>query len=146
MRGASLMLLLFVGIAVLAPATSLGQSAGDEQYVDPFQDQEGQGGSGGTGGGGQNTGGGQTDSGTGTSGDSGGDTGETGGTVEPTPPPSEQGGGFGASASGSSASGADVLPRTGLSVALTALLGAVSLAGGTALRRRVSPGRPRPPA
>jgi hypothetical protein len=140
MRGASLMLLLFVGIAVLVPAASLGQSAGDEQYIDPFQDQEDQGGSGGggggqdTGGGGQGTGGGQTDSGTGTS----GETGETGGTIETTPPGStEEGGSLGGSASGSSTSGSNVLPRTGLPVALIALLGAVLLAGGTALRRRV---------
>jgi hypothetical protein len=136
MRAAILTCLLFAGLAV--PGAAFAQSAGDEQYIDPFQERPEQGGGGGGGGGGgQDTGGGQTDSGTGTSGDSGGDTGETGGTVEPTPPPSEQGGGFGASASGSSATGSDVLPRTGLPVALTALLGAVLLAGGTALRRGV---------
>jgi hypothetical protein len=141
MRGAILTCLLFAGLAV--PGAAFAQSAGDEQYVDPFQEQPQQGGGGGGGGGaGQDTGGGQTDSGgqteSGGQTDSGtGTSGETGGSVEATPSPSDEGGGFGASASGSSASGSDVLPRTGLPVALTALLGAVCLAGGAALRRGV---------
>jgi hypothetical protein len=138
MRGAALICMLLAGLAIL-PGAALAQSAGDEQYFDPFQDPQG-GGQGG-GGGGQGTGGGES-----TQPDTGAAP-ETG-TVEPAPPaepaapaepapPSEEGGGFGASASGAPGSGSAVLPRTGLPVALAAILGTVFLVGGVALRRRV---------
>jgi hypothetical protein len=133
-RGAILTFLLVAGLAVVVPAVSLAQSAGDEQYVDPFQNQDEQGGGGGGQGGSGEAGGGsegtQTDSGTGS-------TGEPEGTPEaPAPAPTDEGGGFGATASGSPATGSqDVLPRTGLPVAVAALLGTVFLAAGVALRR-----------
>jgi hypothetical protein len=130
-RRVTFMLLMLVGLAVLVPGESLAQSAGDDQYVDPFQNEPQQGGSGGGG----SVGGGGGSQGTQTGGDTGTETGETGGTTESTPPPSDEGGGFDASASGSSATGSDVLPRTGLPVVLTALLGALLLSVGAALRR-----------
>ncbi|HEY6775788.1 MAG TPA: hypothetical protein VI122_04695 [Thermoleophilaceae bacterium] len=140
MRGAALLLLLLAGLVFLVPAGSLAQSAGDEQYVDPFQEspQGGGGGSGGGGGGasggggaGGGSGGAETggDTGSGTSGAVGGSTGSTASGS------SDAGGGFGATATGSSATGSDVLPRTGLPVGLAAVLGAVLLVGGVALRR-----------
>jgi hypothetical protein len=128
MRGAALICLLITGLTVL-PGVSFAQSAGDEQYVDPFQ--EPQGGGQGGGGGGQGTGGGSES----TPPDTGSAAPETG-TAEPAPPAAE-GGGFGGSASGAPESGAAVLPRTGLPVGLAAILGTVFLVGGTALRRRV---------
>jgi hypothetical protein len=137
MRGAALICLLFAGLTVL-PGTSFAQSAGDEQYVDPFQD-EPQGGGQGGGGGGQGSGGGSES--TPPDSDTGAAAPETA-PVEPAPPaepvpPSEEGGGFGASASGAPESGSAVLPRTGLPVALAAILGTMFLVGGAALRRRV---------
>jgi hypothetical protein len=142
-RRATFVLLMLIGLAVILPAKSLAQSAGDEQYVDPFQNEPQQGGSGGggnAGGGGgspDTSGGGSPDTSGGSQGTpAGGEEGETGGTTEPAPPPpSEEGGGFGATASGSSGTGSDVLPITGLPAALTVLLGAVLLASGVALRR-----------
>ena len=131
MRRAMFMLLMLIGLAVLVPAESLAQSAGDEQYVDPFQNEAQQGGSGGGG----DAGGGGGSQGTQTGGDTGTQTGETEGTTESTPPPSDEGGGFGASASGSSTTGSDVLPRTGVPAVLTALLGALLLSLGVAFRR-----------
>jgi hypothetical protein len=132
MRRATLTFLLFAGLAVLLPATSFAQSAGDEQYVDPFQNEQ-EGGSGGGGGGGSRGGGSEgSDTGSGT-----GSTSETQGTTESTPPTStDEGGSVGGTASGSSATGSDVLPSTGLPVAAAALLGTVFLAAGIALRRR----------
>lgn len=121
--------LLALALLVLCaafPAQALGQSAGDEQYTDPFQGQEESGGGGG--------GGGQ--SGNSSQGQGGGDTGEApvpddgSGTVAPdatvTPEavtgttPTENPGG---------------LPRTGLPLGVMAALGACLLLSGLALRR-----------
>jgi hypothetical protein len=146
MRGAALVFLLCAGLAVLLPAASLAQSAGDEQYVDPFQEENqqsgGQTGSGGGGGGGSSegtTGGGQevpTDTGTGST----GDTGDTGATTGTTPSTSAGSVGDDTASAGatSSASGSAVLPVTGLpAVVPLLLLGAGMLAAGFALRREV---------
>jgi hypothetical protein len=150
MRGAALLFLLCAGLAVLLPAASLAQSAGDEQYTDPFQEENqpsgGQGGSGGGGGGNSQgtTGGSQdvpTDTGTGSTGDTGdsGSTGDTDTTTGTTPSTST--GSVEddtASAGATSGSGSAVLPVTGLpAVVPLLLLGAGMLLGGLALRREV---------
>jgi hypothetical protein len=128
MRGAALVLLLCAGLAGLLPAAALAQSAGDEQYSDPFQeqpqgDQAGGGGGGQAGGGGggqaggggggqaEGGGGGQAVGGGGGSGETGGSsqsgttsgsTGSTavGGTTETTPPTSTGVGGDGTGVGG----------------------------------------------
>lgn len=41
MRRRSTLLLVLLALALALPATALGQSAGDDQYVDPFQEEQG---------------------------------------------------------------------------------------------------------
>jgi hypothetical protein len=98
--------------AVAVPATAFAQSAGDDQYVDPFQEPGGGGDNGAGGGGGGD--------------DTSGGNGEVAPT-ESTPSTAAQtdsGGG---------------LPTTGLAIGVVALTGALLLGGGTALRRRWRP-------
>ena len=122
MRRTATLLVLLAAVAALAPGSSLAQSAGDQQYVDPFQGQ-GQQGGGQTGGGGGQVG--EPDAGTVTD--------ESGGTVDAAPPVPTAPGGDGEVAAGSSA---PTLPATGAAPLVTLLLGAVLTAGGAALRRR----------
>jgi hypothetical protein len=110
-------LILVLAIAVCAvPATALAQSAGDEQYVDPFETPD----EGGNGNSGNSQGGGGGDQGSAPTDDqvvqAPADTGDTAGTVT------------------GESSGA-TLPNTGLMIGGVALTGALLLGGGIALRR-----------
>jgi hypothetical protein len=99
---------------VALPATALGQSAGDEQYVDPFQ-----------GGGGSNNDNSQSDNS-----NSGGEA-QDQGTTTTTTQTTESG-----DTAGVAESDSQTLPRTGLPLAGLVLSGAALLGGGAALRRR----------
>ena len=130
---------LVLSLALALPGAALAQSAGDDQYVDPFQQSpEGSGGKSGGGGGGGSQGnqgngsqgsqGGSsqgTQSGSGTAG-AGSDSGSAGAAAQ---------GAVGTSGS-EAGSGSGDLPRTGFPAAVLALIGAVLLAGGATLRRR----------
>ena len=113
---------LVPAIALIVPATAAAQSAGDEQYQDPFGGGNGNGGNG-----------------------NGGNSGGGGGTSQPaptaTPAPSTAQPAVTPTAAGSPAASAaapgDELPRTGAPVGLVALAGVLLLAGGLALRRHV---------
>jgi O-Antigen ligase len=118
MRATKGMLLLALAIALAAPATALAQSAGDEQYVDPFQNSPGGTSQGGGGSGGSNNSQSQTNSGSSQSAPSG-DTSQSAAAADTT-------------------SGGDgtALPRTGLPLAGVVLAGGLLLGGGITLRRR----------
>jgi hypothetical protein len=120
-------LVALLALALAAPVTAFAQSAGDEQYTDPFQDVPGanggaEGNSGSQGGQG-NTGSGQ-----------GGDQGEPVAPTEPVVP--EESGVTEAPATSTPALGGDgaALPRTGLPAAALAVLGMLLVAGGVSLR------------
>jgi hypothetical protein len=108
-------------VALAAPATALGQSAGDEQYVDPFQGSpdEPTGGQGGTG-------------------SQDGDQAAPAPAPAPAPEPAEPAQATTVPAPETTAqSDGTTLPRTGLPVVGMALVGLFLLAGGAALRRAV---------
>jgi hypothetical protein len=131
MRRTTLMLALLVTLVV--PGASFAQSAGDEQYVDPFQNDRPQGDQGGSGGGGGG-GGGESqetqDEGSGTAGGGG-----ESAPAEPAPAPLPEGGD---GTAGAAPSGTDTatLPNTGLAPVPLLLLGATLAVAGVALRRR----------
>jgi hypothetical protein len=110
----ALILVLAMGVVAM-PATALAQSAGDEQYVDPFETPD-QGGNGGN-----SQGGGD-----------GGDEGSAPAEEQVTQAPADTGDTAGTTAGESSGS---ELPRTGLVLGGVALSGALLLGGGIALRR-----------
>ena len=129
MRTARLPLVLVLTLAlaavgVAAPAAALAQSAGDDQYVDPFQNDNGSGNGGGDNSGSQGGGGG----------------GEPTTDPAPTeipeataqdPAPTEP-----VAPSATTASDGEALPRTGLPALALAAIGTFLLGGGAALRRR----------
>jgi LPXTG-motif cell wall-anchored protein len=105
---------LLIAVPVVAvPATALGQSAGDDQYVDPF------------------TNGNNKDNGTTGSGSQGNNNTSAGQQTSQTTTPT--GDTAGATAQDPSASG--TLPRTGEDLGGIALMGLILVAGGFALRR-----------
>jgi hypothetical protein len=110
---APVLILVLAATVVALPATALAQSAGDDQYVDPFQNSGGGNGDDAQGGGGDDT--------------SGGNGEVAPAPVEPAPSTAAQ------TDDGSS------LPITGLAIGGVALTGALLLGGGMALRRRWRP-------
>ena len=117
MRATTGLLAALLALALMAPAAALGQSAGDEQYVDPFQQENSDQGGGGSNG-----------------------NGSEGQAPEPAPPaevPTDQGvvDPPPTAAPESLANGSETLPRTGLAVASLILSGLALLGGGAALRR-----------
>jgi LPXTG-motif cell wall-anchored protein len=133
-------------ILTLSPAAALAQSSGDQQYADPFanngQNQSGGGGS--SGGGGGSGGGGSSSSGGGQgqavpSAGQGQAAPSAGGVAA-----SQAQGTTGTASQGSGTaaqSGSRELPRTGLDAGVVAVLGAVLLLAGLALRRRTADAR-----
>ena len=102
---------LLLAVSLLAiPSAALAQSAGDEQYDDPF---------------------GEVD-------ESGGSQEEPAPTPEPAAAPEQDAGGAGEGAVVSQEADAPTLPITGVPVALLASAGAMLFGSGAALRRRVS--------
>jgi hypothetical protein len=117
-------LLLALAAALTLPTTTFAQSAGDDQYSDPFQDPQG-----------QDQGGGGDTSGTQDGASQGGK-----GTAQPpsdqqlpsestTVAPSQ-------TTDAAVGDGSETLPVTGLPAVGVALMGMFLLAGGAALRRR----------
>jgi LPXTG-motif cell wall-anchored protein len=105
---------LLIAVPVVAlPATALGQSAGDDQYVDPFQNND------------------KNDNGNSGSGSQSND--NTSASQQTTEPTTTTGDTAGATAQDPSASG--TLPRTGEDLGGVALMGVILVGGGFALRR-----------
>jgi hypothetical protein len=124
MRANTPLLALALAAALSVPTTTFAQSAGDDQYSDPFQDPQGQ----------DQGGGGES------SGSQGGASQGGNGTAQPPadqqlPPepttvaPSE-------ATDAAVGDGSETLPVTGLPAVGVALAGIFLLAGGAALRRR----------
>jgi len=123
---------LFVSLAMLAlPATSLAQSAGDDQYSDPLANNGGS-----TGGHVTNTTGGG--GGSGSSGSGGGST--SSGTPSTVPTASSSGTGTATPTTGEAASGTPKgqLPRTGFDVIVSFELGLAMLLSGLVAHRMLA--------
>jgi hypothetical protein len=116
--------LLVCALLLALPAHAFAQSAGDNQYTDPFQ--------------GQSQGGGNSGGGGGSSGGGSGNAGTSNQTAQAAPTTSAKPSGT-ASKSQSTGSQAAQLPRTGFSLALPLVYGFVLLLGGIALRRGARP-------
>jgi hypothetical protein len=107
-------LILVLAITVVAvPATAFAQSAGDEQYVDPFQNDD-------------------SDNGGGGDGNNGGQDGTTT-EEEVVQAPADTGDTAGTTAAQTDGDGS--LPQTGLMIGGVALAGVLLLGGGMTLRR-----------
>jgi LPXTG-motif cell wall-anchored protein len=124
---------LAIAALLAAPGTALAQSAGDNQYQDPFGNQ-GSGGGSGSGSSGSNSGSGS--SGGGQSGDSQGSGSGSGQSADTGSSQTSSSTGT-TDAQGSQTTAGRQLPRTGAEPGLVALLGAGVTFGGLALRRRV---------
>ena len=121
---------LVAALVLTVPGTALAQSAGDQQYSDPFANQGGSGSGGGGGGGGGQSSGAQSSGSSGSAGQSSaGQGGETGSSAT-----SATGASGTQTATGGSAR---ELPRTGGEPGLLALVGAGLTLGGFGLRRWV---------
>ena len=119
-RRCTAMALALASLGVAAPAAALAQSAGDEQYADPFsQDQGKKPSSGGN-------------AGTNSSGDDRADAGSQ--AAAPSTPSTDSDPATSSQTSGTAAPSGDELPRTGYPAWLAALAGGVMLASGGVLR------------
>jgi hypothetical protein len=129
MRRTKLLLALAASVIALGPpAAAIAQSAGDEQYIDPFAQSGGGGGhKGGSSKGGKSNGS-ASQSGSGSSQTAGAQAGGDGGTS----------GSGSASASGDASSGDGSLPLTGYGLEGPFVLGVVLLGSGFVLRRRLA--------
>jgi hypothetical protein len=114
-RVLALLLAIALSLPLVAAAPSFAQSAGDDQYVDPFEGEGDNGGGGGGGGNGNSQGNSDTGSGD-------------------TTAPTDTGSGDTAGTSAEVDDGSD-LPRSGLPVGQVALIGVILIGGGLALRR-----------
>ena len=116
---------LLIAALLALPGAAWAQSAGDEQYEDPFGDEPGQSGGGSS----------QDDGGTSSGGD---ESSSSGGTAQPSEPeaaaPAETT--APATTTAQAPDGGEELARTGADAGLLALAGALLLATGLALRRR----------
>jgi LPXTG-motif cell wall-anchored protein len=134
---------LLIAALLALPAAAWGQSAGDEQYEDPFAPGSGQSDDGGGDSGGDSGGGSTGTTGGGSSGSSGG---STGGGSAGTPGGSTDASGEAPAAQPAAqteSAPAAQLPRTGADSGVMALAGALLLVGGVALRVRLSEPAPR---
>jgi LPXTG-motif cell wall-anchored protein len=120
--------LLLIAALLASPGAAWAQSAGDEQYEDPFAPEPGQ-----TDDGGSSQGGGSSQD---ESGASGGGGSSGGGTVQPAAPEPDAPAETGPATTAQAPDGAEQLPRTGADAGVIALAGALLLASGLALRRR----------
>lgn len=119
------LLILALALPVLAaPSAAIAQSAGDEQYVDPFQNEPSQ-----SGGGNGNAGGG------GQGGAGGGEPAAPAPAPTPTAPTEVPEGTVQGTVTQTGEAG-PTLPRTGLALGGPALAGLLLLIGGLTLRRR----------
>jgi hypothetical protein len=123
MAGRLPVVLAALALALFQPAAGLAQSSGDDQYSDPFGQDDG-----------GSSGGGSAGSGGGTTGSPG--TPETAGTTGTTES-SGTTGSSGTTTTASAASARDQLPRTGLETLLVGGAGVLVLASGVALRLRL---------
>jgi LPXTG-motif cell wall-anchored protein len=106
---------LLAGALLAAPAGALAQSAGDDQYADPF---------------------GNADE---PSQNDGGSNQSSAPAADPTASAPAAGAGDGTQAAAETSSDGGALPRTGFPAALSALLGALLLGAGASVRRRTQP-------
>lgn len=138
-RLAAIVLAALLALAPV-PAGALAQSAGDEQYADPFAGQGSGSGKSGSGGGGSGSTSGS--SGSSTSGSSGSSSPSSGVAGSSSQSPGSSSASGSASGTASATAQAQQLPRTGLDLRLVAGAGVVLLIAGLAVRRRSADGRP----
>jgi LPXTG-motif cell wall-anchored protein len=105
---------LTVALALVTPVTAFAQSAGDEQYQDPFGDEQSQ------------------------SGDEQSSSGSESQSAQATPTATAAPSTAPAATTAQAQPGGQQLPRTGEDAALLALSGTLLLAGGVVLRRRTA--------
>lgn len=133
MRDLRRLAILLALVALALPCAALAQSAGDNQYQDPFGGQQGSGNS--------NSGNSGSSGGSNSSGSGGSRSGSRSGSSNPAPltqAPPATGARSGSSAAAAPATSQGRLPKTGFEAALYALLGLGLVLTGVGLRLRIS--------